>query len=281
MRMLSTVLALAALLALGAKLAAQEAKGEGVLVVTIQDMNLTDEQEAKIADIRKDFRTKNGEALKELASIAKEEMEKVSGVLTAEQKAKLETLKEERKETRQECLAHRIAHLKELDLTDDEMAKIGEIRSEFRPKIGKAMKELEGLLSAEQKQVREEGVKAGKKRKEILESLKLTDDQKQKVAAVAKELGDLVREEAEKVSDVLTASQKEQLTELKDERREQVRDRLAHRITNLRDLNLTDEQKTKLADIRKESRPKIQQAGNELRAAIREEMEKILAVIKG
>ena len=281
MRMLCTVLAVAAVLALGAKVAAQEAKRQGGLAEAIQDLNLTDEQEAKIADIRKDFRTKNGEALKELASVAKEEMEKVSGVLTAEQKAKLETLKEERKETRQECLAHRIAHLKELDLTDDEMAKIGEIRSEFRPKIGKAMKELEGLLSDAQKQAREEGVKAGKKRKEILESFKLTDDQKEKVAAVAKELGALVREEAEKVRDVLSASQKEELQEIKDERKEHVRDRMAHRNANLTDLNLTDEQKTKLADIRKEFRPKIQEAGNKLRAGIREEMEMILGVIKG
>ena len=281
MRMMSTVLAVAAVMALGAKLAAQEAKGEGVLFVTIQDLNLTDEQEAKIADIIKDFRTKNAEAIKELSSAVKNEMEKVNAVITAEQKAKLETLKEERKEAREECLAHRFAQLKELELTDDEMTKIGAIRSEFRPKLVKAARALEGLLSDDQNKVRVEGLKEGKKRKEILESMKLTDDQKQKVAAVAKELGDLVREEAEKVSDVLTASQKEQLTELKDERREQVRDRLAHRITNLRDLNLTDEQKTKLADIRKESRPKIQQAGNELRAAIREEMEKILAVING
>ena len=280
MRMLCTVLAVAAVLALGAKVAAQEAKRQGGLAEAIQDLNLTDEQEAKIADIRKDFRTKNGEALKELASIAKEEMEKVSGVLTAEQKATLETLKEERKETRQECLAHRIAHLKELDLTDDEMAKIGEIRSEFRPKIGKAMKELEGLLSAEQKQVREEGVKAGKKRKEILESLKLTDDQKQKVAAAGKEVGALVREEAEKIRDVLTASQKEQLQEGKSERREHVRDRMAHRIANLKDLNLTDEQKTKLAGIRKEYRPKVHDAGNKARAAVREEIEMIVAVLK-
>ena len=280
MKILSTVLAVVALLALGAKVAAQEAKGEGGPVVTIQDLNLTDEQEAKIADIMKDFRTKNADALKELTSAAREEMEKVSAVLTAEQKTKLQTLKEERKEAREECLAHRIAHLKELDLTDDEMTKIGEIRSAFHPKIAKAAKELEGLLSDDQKKAREEGLKAGKKRKEILESMKLTDDQKQKVAAVAKELGGLVREEAEKVRDVLAASQKEQLQELKEERRERVRDRRAHRIANAKDLNLTDEQKTKLADIRKEYRPKIQEAGNQLRAAFREEIEMIVAVLK-
>jgi Spy/CpxP family protein refolding chaperone len=278
--MLSTVLAVAALLALGAKLAAQEAKGEGGLVVTIQDLNLTDEQEARIADIMKGFRTKNVAAIKELASAVQEEKDKVNAVLTAEQKAKLETLKEERKETREECLAHRIAQLKELDLTEDEITKIAEIRAGFHVKIARAAKALEGLLSDDQKKAREEGLKAGKKRKEILESMKLTDDQKQKVAAVAKELAGLVREEAEQVRDVLTASQREQLRDLKDERREHVRDRLAHRIANLKDLNLTDEQKTKLADIRKEYRPRIHEAGNKLRAAVREDMEMILAVIK-
>ena len=138
MRMLCTVLAVAAVLALGAKVAAQEAKRQGGLAEAIQDLNLTDEQEAKIADIRKDFRTKNGEALKELASIAKEEMEKVSGVLTAEQKAKLETLKEERKETRQECLAHRIANLKDLNLSDEQKTKLAGIRKEYRPKVHEA-----------------------------------------------------------------------------------------------------------------------------------------------
>ena len=279
MRMLSTVLAVVALLALGAKVAAQEAK-EGVLVVTIQDLNLTDEQEAKIVDIMKEFRTKNADTLKELTSAAREEMDKVSAVLTAEQKTKLAALKEERKEAREECLAHRIAHLQELDLTDDEMTKIGEIRSEFRPKMAKAAKQLEGLLSDAQKKTRQEGVKAGKKRKEIVASLNLTDDQKQKVAAVAKELGGLLREEAEKVRDVLSASQKEELQDLKAERRERVRDRRAHRIANLKDLNLTDEQKTKLADIRKEYRPKVHEAGNKARAAVREEIEMIVAVLK-
>jgi Spy/CpxP family protein refolding chaperone len=280
MRMLSTVLAVAALLPLGVKIAANQEKREVVLVETIQDLNLTDEQEAKIADILKEFRTKNADAFKELTSTVKEEVEKVSAVLTPEQKAKLETLKEERKEAREECLAHRIAHLKELDLTDDEKSKIEGIRSEFRPKIVKAMKELEGLLSDEQKKAREEGLKAGMKRREILESLKLSDQQREKVAAVAKEVGPLVREEAEKIRDVLTASQKEQVQDLKDERKGKVRDRLAHRIANFKDLNLTDEQKSKLADIRKEYQPKIQEEGNKLRSAVREEVEMILAVMK-
>jgi Spy/CpxP family protein refolding chaperone len=56
---------------------------------------------------------------------------------------------------------------------------------------------------------------------------------------------------------------------------------MAARIANLKDLNLTDEQKTKLADIRKEFRPKVHEAGNKLRAAVREQATAILAVIKG
>ena len=46
-------------------------------------------------------------------------------------------------------------------------------------------------------------------------------------------------------------------------------------------LNLTADQKTKIAEIRNEFRPRIHEAGNRLRAEVREELEMILAVIKG
>jgi Spy/CpxP family protein refolding chaperone len=281
MRILSALLALSALMAFGSLLAADEPKADGILVERIQDLNLTDDQETKIADIIKEFRPKNMEAIKELADLVKEEMEKVRAVLTAAQKEKLETLREERKEARENCLAHRFAHLKEVDLTDDEMTKFGEIRKEFRPRIVKAMQGLEGLLTDAQKKAREEGLQAGKKRKEILQSLNLTDEQKEKVTAAAKEMSAVVREEMEKIREVLTASQKEKFVELKEEVKEKTRDRRAHRIANLKDLDLTDEQKTKFAEIRKDFGPKIHEAGNKVRASVREEVEMILAVIKG
>jgi len=187
MKTLSAALALAALLSFGANLAADEAKAEGGLAERLQDLNLTEDQETKIADIVKECRTKNAEAIKELASVVKEEMDKVRAVLTPEQREKLQTLKEERREAREDCLAHRLAHLRDVDLTDDEMEKIADIRKEFRPRIAKAMKGLEGLLNEEQRKAREEGLKAGKRRKEVLESLKLTDEQKPKVKAVLEE----------------------------------------------------------------------------------------------
>jgi len=280
MRILSALLALA-LLALGANLAADEPKAEGGLVERIQDLNLTEAQESRVADIIKEYRPKNAEAMKELAGLVKEEMDKVRAVLTPAQKEKLETLKEERKEAREECLTHRVAHLKELDLTEDELTQLGDIRKEFRPRIARAMQALNGLLNDTQRKAREEALKAGKTRKEVLQSLNLSDDQKDKVMAAGKEVGAAVREEMEKLRDLLSAGQKEKLQDLKEETREKVRDRWAHRVANLKDLDLTDAQKAKIAEIRKEYRPRIHEAGNKLRASIREEMEMIVAAIKG
>jgi Spy/CpxP family protein refolding chaperone len=279
MRSLITVLTVAMLMWLPVNLCAQ---GEaGGMVERIQDLNLTDDQETKIAEIRKECRPEVQKAIKELAAAVKEEVEKVHAVLTPEQKEKLTTLKEERKESRAERLPERIAHLKELGLSEAERTKIEEIRKEFHPKFVKTMEGLKDVLSAEQKTAREEGLKAGKKRREVIASLKLTDAQKEKVETVGKELRTLVHEEMEKIRDVLSEGQKEKLKEFKTERREHVRDHAAYRIAHLKDLNLTDEQKSQIAEIRKEYRPKVHEAGNTLRGAVREEVEKIITVIKG
>jgi Spy/CpxP family protein refolding chaperone len=284
MRTLCVVLAVAVAVAVWAAPPAAQAKAaqKGVILIEqIQDLNLTDAQEAKLADIRKENRPKIQEAGKELAGVVKEEVEKVQAVLTPQQREKLQTLKEERQERREDSLAHRLANLKDLDLTDAEMTQIGDIRKEYRPKIEKALESLKGTLSAEQMKAREAAQAAGKTRRQVLESLNLTAAQKEKVETVGKEVAGLVREELEKIRDVLTKEQQEKLQDLKEERHEHVRDRMAHRVANLRDLNLTDEQKTKIADIRKEYRPKVHEAGNKLRAAVKEEVEKILAVIRG
>jgi Spy/CpxP family protein refolding chaperone len=254
--------------------------GEG-LAERIQDLNLTEAQEAKIVDIRKEYRPKVEAAAKQLAAAAKEEVEKAQAVLTPEQKTKLRALREERKERRAEGLAERLAHLDQLDLTDAEVAKIQAIRKEYRPKIEAAMKNMQGLLSPEQRKARAEGLRAGKKRRAILASLNLTDNQKEKVEAVCKEVGTLVREELEKIRDVLTEEQQAKLPELKDERRDRIRDRMAARIVNFKDLDLTAEQKSKLQDIRQEYRPKVHEVGNKFRAAVRAEVEAIVAVMKG
>jgi Spy/CpxP family protein refolding chaperone len=278
MRTLIAVVTVAVVLWMPGTLCAQgEAGGPAE---RIQDLQLTDEQEAKIADILKEHGPRIREAARELVTVAKDEVDKVRGVLTPTQKTKLETLKEERQQRRSAGLAERLAHLEDLDLTDAEVARIAEIRKEFRPRIGKALEGLQGLLSAEQKKARAEGLKAGKKRREVLASLNLTDEQKGKVAAVGQEIGALVRQELEQIRGVLNEGQKEKIAELKGELRERVRDRMAHRIANLRDLNLTEEQKAQIADIRREYRPRVQEAGNRLREAVRQEVEMVIGVLK-
>jgi Spy/CpxP family protein refolding chaperone len=286
MRILIAVLAFAGATSVCAALRADdEPKGEqkrgSGLAERIQDLNMTDEQESKIGDIRKEYGPKVQEAGKKLAALVKEEVEKIRAVLTPEQKEKVQAFRAERKGRRAEGLAQRIARLREVDLTDGEMAQIAAIRKEYRPKIQKAMQELGSILTDEQKKARAEALKAGKKRREVLAALNLTDEQKEKVAAVCKQVHTLVREEVEKIRDVLSEEQKAKLLDLKEERKECVRDRLAHRIANLKDLNLTEDQMNQIGDIRKDYRPKVQEAGNALRGHVREEVEAIVAVFKG
>jgi Spy/CpxP family protein refolding chaperone len=251
-----------------------------VLVERFQDLNLTDDQETRIAEIRKEYHPRVQEAAKEFAVAVKEEVDEVRAVLTAEQKEKLRELKEARREHRGQGVAQMVAHFEELDLTAGEMARIEEIRKEFRPRIEKTLKELQGILTDTQKKARAEALTAGKKHREVVAALALTGEQKDKVATVFKEVSTLVREEMEKIRDLLTEEQKAKLAELKNERREQVRDRMAHAIANFKELNLTEEQKTKIADIRTKYRPRIHEAGNKLRSVIREEVHAIVNVLK-
>ena len=280
MRSLIAGMTVAVLLCAPGKVFAQR-EDRGGLSERIQDLQLTDQQEAKIADIRKECRPKVQEAARELATVVKDEEEKVRAVLTPAQKTKVEALKEERQERRAEGLAERLAHLGELDLTDAEIAKIDAIRSEFRPKIEKAMEGLHGTLTEQQRAARAEALRAGKNRREVLAALHLTGAQKEKVDAVGKEVAGFVHEELEKIRDVLTAEQQEKLAELRDEHRDRIRDRRAARIMNYRDLDLTDAQKTAITDIRQEYRPKVHAAGNRLRADVRDELGMIVAVLKG
>jgi Spy/CpxP family protein refolding chaperone len=278
MRTVSPVLTLLVSLWGVVPLAAQEVRV--ALVERIQDLNLTDEQEAKIAEIQKAGRPKVEAAAKALAAAAKEETDKAMAVLTPEQKEKAAALKEDRKELRAEGVSERLARLQELDLSDAQIAQIQEIRKECRPEVAKALEGLRGTLTPEQRTAREEALASGKKHREVLAALNLTPEQKEKVAAACKECCSAIKGELEKIQEALTAQGKEKLADLKDERKEQVRDRRVHRIASAQELALTPEQKEKLAEIRQEYRPKIHEAGNALRAAVRDELQAIAAVLK-
>src|SRR5262245_21292665 len=63
----------------------------------IQDLELTEAQEAKVAEIRKEYTPKVQEAARTLAAAVKEEVDKIRAVLTAEQREKLSSWKDERR----------------------------------------------------------------------------------------------------------------------------------------------------------------------------------------
>jgi Spy/CpxP family protein refolding chaperone len=288
MRTLSIVFALAVAIAVYPKsVAADEPAAENKdaaakgMAERLADLNLTDEQEAKIRDVRKECKPKVQEAAKELAGLVKDEIDKVREILTPEQREKIKALEEERKENRAEHLAARLSHLRDLKLSDAEKAQFEEIREEYQPKVEQLRMQLAGVLTDEQKKAREEGLKAGKTRREIRESFNLSSEQKEKFESIGKEMVAVVREELAKMKSVLSTSQREELTELKGERRERARDRLVCAIVNLKDLDLTDEQKSKIAAVREEFRPKVHEAGNKLRAAVRDEVAQILDVVRG
>ena len=88
-------------------------------------------------------------------------------------------------------------------------------------------------------------------------------------------------EEMDKIRGVLSDEQQQKLADFREERRERARDRMAVAIANSRELNLSDDQKTRIDEIRKEYRPKIHEAGNKLREAVREELTMVLGVIRG
>ena len=123
MKLLRATALMVAAIAVGAMVWAfdsgKAAAGQGpTFVLAIQDLNLTDAQEEKIADIRKESRPKIREAAKELDTLAKEEVEKLKAVLTEDQVKKVQEMKEEREDRREDCLAHSFMNLKELDLTE-------------------------------------------------------------------------------------------------------------------------------------------------------------------
>lgn len=112
-----------------------------------------------------------------------------------------------------------------LDLTAEQKEKIQEIRKQFEGKVADARKKQDEILTPEQKKAREEaGKKAreeGKSRMEsfraMMEAVKLTDEQKEKLEAARKAVGDLEKEQREKVMNVLTEEQKEKFQKRMEE----------------------------------------------------------------
>jgi|WetSurMetagenome_2_1015567.scaffolds.fasta_scaffold590894_2 Spy/CpxP family protein refolding chaperone len=119
------------------------------------------------------------------------------------------------------------AMVKNLNLTEEQKAKVAELKKEYAPKFKEATAKVEAIATAEQKKARDEAVKAakaaGKKGPEVMEAardaMKLTDEQKTKMQEGWKAMQTLGKEARDKVVSILTPEQKEQLKKAREERR--------------------------------------------------------------
>jgi len=105
---------------------------------------------------------------------------------------------------------------KEITLTDDQKAKLEDLKKEHGPKLSELSKKMDESLTDEQKKARKEAADKAraddKKGKEfqaaVEEALKLTDEQKQKRSEVQPELAKLQASIREQIHAMLTDDQK-------------------------------------------------------------------------
>ena len=111
--------------------------------------------------------------------------------------------------------------LEGLDLSQEQKDKLAKIREEAGPKMRESFEKMRDVLTEEQRTaVAEAGKKAkdaGKKGREMFlaveASVKLTDDQKEKLKKIADELNAAWRENVGKIREVLTQEQRDKLRE--------------------------------------------------------------------
>ena len=115
--------------------------------------------------------------------------------------------------------------LERLNLTDEQKPKVDAVKKEFAPKLADAQKKAAGIPTDDQKKAAAEAAKeaksAGKTPRETFQAMEaamnLSDEQKAKRTEVRKEIEGIQKERLEKIKDILTAEQKEQLDKALEE----------------------------------------------------------------
>ncbi len=113
-----------------------------------------------------------------------------------------------------------------LKLTPDQKAKAAALRKEYEPKLHDAFqKKIDAILTADQRKAKDAAVKAakaaGKKGPEVFQAVrsavKLTDDQKKKLASLRGDMPPVVKEFHDKLAKILTPEQKVKLDKLRQQ----------------------------------------------------------------
>ena len=129
-----------------------------------KDLNLSDDQKQKMKAIQEDYRKQMAElkkneniTVKEMrdrkSSLAKAHRSAVEGILTPEQKSKLQEQKNKLMEERKQIQAKRNEKIKkELALTDDQSAKLRSLNESYKSKFENLRKDESTDRSAKQEQ---------------------------------------------------------------------------------------------------------------------------------
>lgn len=153
-----------------------------------KQLGLSEDQKAKFKALNEEFRTQiqtlkkdDGITVKEwkgkMETLKKEHRAKVEGLLTTDQKAKMQKMKEGRKSFRKVDQQARMDKMKiRLGLSDDQVAKLSKNRTE----LGEQMKALRENKSLTDDQRKEQFKELRKKQHESLKSI-LTEEQLKKL----------------------------------------------------------------------------------------------------
>lgn len=108
---------------------------------------------------------------------------------------------------------------KEIQLTDEQAARLQALRKELQPKLAELMKKEDGMLTAEQKAARttaakeaKQSGKTGKDAREAVEAaMKLSPEQQANYRDLQRQMGQLRKEIAGRLASILTPEQREHL----------------------------------------------------------------------
>lgn len=108
---------------------------------------------------------------------------------------------------------------KDISLTAEQQAKLDGVKTQYAAKLTDAQKKIADVYTAEQRTAqqaaRKEAMAAGKKGKDLKgaveASVKLTDEQRQKLSAAESEMKQLTKEIRKSVLDLLTVEQRQSL----------------------------------------------------------------------
>lgn len=223
-------------------------------MLALKELELTDEQKAKLKAVKEEYAPK-------FQALVKEVRGKVDEILTPEQKEQLKKarakkeraggghahdgqhakatetkakVQEPRKKAERQGRVtvtvsplDRILTMQDLKLTDEQKTKLGALKTEYTAKLQNAWKATADVLTEEQKKARDAALKtareAGKKGRELMEAaqaaVQLTDAQKAELEKAREQAANMVKELREKVNEILTPEQKDTLRKTRGQKR--------------------------------------------------------------